>query len=143
MNPALPPFAALVPLLQVHDMPTAVAFYRDLLGFDLVEHSPVIDAAEGRYFHWCRLRQTGAEVMLNTAYDVGERPPARDVARETGHGDTCLYIGCPDLDAAYSALSAGGLALAPPSTAPYGMRQLHLRDPDGYAICLQWPSDSG
>jgi uncharacterized glyoxalase superfamily protein PhnB len=143
MNPALPPFAALVPLLQVHDMPTAVAFYRDLLGFDLVEHSPVIDAAEGRYFHWCRLRQASAELMLNTAYDAGERPPARDVARETGHGDTCLYIGCPDLDAAYSALSAGGLALAPPSTAPYGMRQLHLRDPDGYAICLQWPSDSG
>jgi catechol 2,3-dioxygenase-like lactoylglutathione lyase family enzyme len=29
------------PLLQVFDMPTSVAFYRDVLGFELVETSPL------------------------------------------------------------------------------------------------------
>ena len=30
----------IAPLIQVYDMPTAVHFYRDLLGFELVTHSP-------------------------------------------------------------------------------------------------------
>jgi glyoxylase I family protein len=28
----------------------------------------------------------------------------------------------------------------PPLVAPYGMKQLNLSDPDGYALCLQWPT---
>jgi hypothetical protein len=27
----------------------------------------------------------------------------------------------------------------PPKVAWYGMKQLYLRDPDGYLICFQWP----
>ncbi len=126
------------PLLQVYDMPEAVAFYRDALGFELAEHSPEIDDDGRRYFHWCLLRRGSIELMLNTAYDPGERPPRRDAARQAAHDDVCLYIGCPDPDAAWRDLTAKGLALDPPKTAPYGMRQLQLHDPDGYAICLQW-----
>jgi uncharacterized glyoxalase superfamily protein PhnB len=127
----------LVPLLQVYDMNESIAFYRDLLDFEIHAHSPEIQAAEGRYFHWAWLRHGDAELMLNTAYDSNERPPARDPARESAHGDVCLYIGCPDPDAAFAELSARGLDLQPPQTAPYGMRQLLLRDPDSYRLCLQ------
>ena len=130
--------AGLVPLLAVYDMPAAVAFYCDVLGFEVAEHSPEIDDDGRHYFHWCRLRRGVIELMLNTAYDTGERPPHRDPARQAAHDDTCLYIGCPDPDAAWRDLTAKGLTLDPPTTAPYGMRQLHLHDPDGYAICLQW-----
>ena len=28
------------PLLGVYDMPTSVRFYRDMLGFEIVSHSP-------------------------------------------------------------------------------------------------------
>ena len=127
----------LVPLLQVYDMNESIAFYRDLLGFEVHAHSPEIEAAEGRYFHWAWLRHGDAELMLNTAFDANERPAARDSAREAAHDDVCLYMGCPDPDAAYAELKARGLDLRPPKTAPYGMRQLLLRDPDGYQICLQ------
>jgi glyoxylase I family protein len=126
----------LAPLLQVFDMNESIAFYRDLLGFELHQHSPEIEAAEGRYFHWAWLRHGDADLMLNTAYDAGERPPARDPAREAGHDDVCLYFGA-DPDAAFAELTARGLALDPPETAPYGMRQLTFKDPDGYQICLQ------
>jgi hypothetical protein len=27
-----------------------------------------------------------------------------------------------------------------PTVAPYGMKQLYLKDPDGYVICFQWPA---
>jgi glyoxylase I family protein len=75
--------------------------------------------------------------MLNTAYDSGERPKERDAARWSGHADACLYIDCPDVDGAYHELTTKGLALDRPSVAPYGMKQLHVRDADGYQLCFQ------
>jgi uncharacterized glyoxalase superfamily protein PhnB len=124
-------------LLQVHDMNEALAFYRDALGFAPVADSGEVDAPEGRYFHWCWLRLGEADLMLNTAWDAGERPPARDPAREAGHDDVCLYFGVPDVDAAAAQLRARGLEVEGPETASYGMRQALLRDPDGYQLCFQ------
>jgi len=45
---------------------------------------------------------------------------------------------CPDVDAAYRELKDARLALDPPKVAPYGMKRLYFKDPDGYSICLQW-----
>jgi hypothetical protein len=28
-----------------------------------------------------------------------------------------------------------------PKVAPYGMKQLHLTDPDGYLLCFQWRAE--
>jgi catechol 2,3-dioxygenase-like lactoylglutathione lyase family enzyme len=130
----------LTPLLSVWDMPEAVAFYRDRLGFEVVGSSPEIEAAEGRYFHWAWLRRDGAELMLNTAYDAGERPAVRDRARWAAQADTYLYIGCDDVDAVHADLARRGLSLDPPRLADYGMRQLFLRDPDGHTLCFQTPA---
>ena len=68
----------------------------------------------------------------------GERPPIPDVARVRAHDDTGLFIGCPDVDAAYEYLKAQGVAKNPPNVAPYGMKQLYIKDPDGFGICFQW-----
>lgn len=129
----------LTPLISVFDMPQAVKFYCETLGFTIVSSSPEIEAPEGRYFHWAWLRLGEAELMLNTAYDAGERPPAEDVIRRKIHSDTCLYFGCPDVDRVYEELAATGLKIEQPRNAPYGMRQLYLRDPDGYGLCFQHP----
>jgi hypothetical protein len=75
--------------------------------------------------------------MLNTAFDYGERPEAPDPARIAAHDDTCLYIGSPDPDAAYRHLRDKGLTINEPKVAWYGMKQLHLKDPDGFNICFQ------
>jgi catechol 2,3-dioxygenase-like lactoylglutathione lyase family enzyme len=126
-----------VPLFQVFDMPTAVAFYRDVLGFSLHGHSDEIDAPEGRYFHWCWLRSGGAELMLNTAYDAGERPPSREEARWAAHADAGLSIGCDDVEAVYRHLKARGVDCEPPQVVDYGMKNLFVRDPDGYGLLFQ------
>ena len=78
--------------------------------------------------------------MLNTAYEAGHRPPAPDPARISAHQDTCLFFGCKDLHLAYSHLLAHGVDLKEPKVAPYGMRQLWFKDPDGYGLCFQWPA---
>ena len=129
----------LTPLLQVFDMPDAIAFYRDTLGFELVASSPEIEAPEGRYFHWGLLRLGGAYLMLNTAYDAGERPYTPDQPRLEAHRDTGLFFRCPDVDQAYRTLKERAVAVEPPQITPYGMKQIHLVDPDGYAICFQQP----
>lgn len=131
-------FAGLCPLLQVFDMPVALRFYRDVLGFTIV------DQAGGRGggpddWDWVWLRRDGIELMLNTLYDPdAPRPAAPESARVAGHGDTALFIGAPDVDAVYRHLQSHGIACDAPAVAPYGMKQLHLRDPDGYALCFQW-----
>ena len=123
------------PLLQVFDMPTAITFYRDVLGFEVVDSAP-----SGDNWDWVWLRSNDAEVMLNTAYEAPHRPSAPDPARIAAHSDTAVYFGCRDVDSAYEYLAGKGLDLERPSTAPYGMRQLYVRDPDGYNLCFQWPA---
>lgn len=129
----------LAPLLQVYDMPESLAFYRDTLGFEVVEASPLVDTPEGRFSHWMWLRLGPAHVMLNTAYDAGKRPATRAATRQRWHGDTCLYFGCADVDAVYATLQTRLPDLRPPADAPYGMRQLYLSDPDRYGLCFQAP----
>jgi len=127
----------MVPLVQVFDMPTSIAFYCDVLGFEIKATS-----RPGPKFDWAMLSLNGVEVMLNTAYEEDNRPPAPDPARVSAHDDTCLYFWCPDVDAAYEYLNARGLKLKPPKVAHYGMKQLYLTDPDGYNLCFQWTASS-
>ena len=35
-----------------------------------------------------------------------------------------------------------GLNVNEPKVAPYGMRQLWFKDPDGYGLCFQWPVEA-
>jgi glyoxylase I family protein len=131
-----PNIVGMAPLLQVYDMPTSVRFYRDMLGFEIKMTSPA--QGEGR-FHWALLRRGDVELMLNTAYECdSERPSEPERSRVAAHADTCLYLGCPDVDAAYRELRAKGVNVQEPTVAPYGMKQMYLHDPDGYALCFQW-----
>jgi glyoxylase I family protein len=126
----------LCPLIQVFDMPTSLHFYRDILGFSEVGKSGLGDDVG-----WAWLRHGDACLMLNTAYDVGERPDKPDPARVTAHADTILYLGCEDLDGAYAYLVAHGVRADAPKVAPYGMKQLYATDPDGYGVCFQWRTE--
>jgi glyoxylase I family protein len=131
MNP--PRIQGLCPLIQVFDMPTSLAFYRDLLGFGVVQQAPSGDPCD-----WAWLARDGAELMLNTMFESDARPPTPDRARIGTHADMCLYIGAPDIEAMYEYLKKRGVEVDPPLVSPYGMKQLSLKDPDGYGICFQW-----
>ena len=56
-------------LLQVFDMPTSLAFYRDVLGFDVISDAP----ADGQC-DWAWLKRGESGLMLNTAYEAEGRP---------------------------------------------------------------------
>lgn len=120
-----------VPLLQVFDMSASLAFYRDVLGFRVVQQTD--------HEWWAMLRLGDAELMLNTAYEQNERPPAPDPVRVRGHQDVSLYFEHDDLDGLYGHLRAHGCDVAPPADTSYGLRQLNVKDPDGYELCFTAP----
>jgi glyoxylase I family protein len=122
-------------LIQVFDMPTSLAFYRDVLGFEVVSEVP----DDGRC-DWVMLKLHGSELMLNTAYEAQDRPSVPDPARVAAHRDTALFFGCEDVDVAYAALRDRGVKTKAPVVTGYGMKQLYFKDPDGYEICLQHPA---
>ena len=125
----------IAPMMEVFDMPTSLGFYRDKLGFKLTG-----DSGQGDNSGWVMLELGDATIMLNTQYDDGERPDAPDPVRAKFHHDTCVYFGCPDVDAAYEHLRANGIACSPPEIAQFGMKQLYVTDPDNYNLCFQWPA---
>jgi glyoxylase I family protein len=127
-----------VTLISVYDMPRALRFYRDGLGFSVLNTSQPGDDCG-----WAMLRLGEATLMLNTAYDPGTRPSEPDPARIESHRDTILYFACPDPDGCHRYLSSKGIHAERPGNAFYGMRQVHLTDPDGYMLCFQWPVASG
>ena len=124
-------------LIQVFDMPTSLAFYRDVLGFEVIS-----DAPENGRCDWVWLKSGESELMLNTAYEADARPPAPDPTRFAGHSDTTLYFGCEDVDAAHDELRARGVVTRESIVTDYGMKQVYLKDPDGYEICLQQQVDA-
>jgi glyoxylase I family protein len=122
------------PLFHVYDMPASLAFYRDVLEFEVVDAAP-----EGPVTHWAMLRNGGYYLMLNSKYEFDHQRPAQPDTT-SGREDVALYLTCDDADAVFRQLQQKGWAqLAEPTTAPYGMRQLLVRDPDGFCLCFQHP----
>ncbi len=128
----------MTPLIQVFNMPRSLAFYRDILGFEVFSTS-----GNGDDSSWVWLKLGTIDLMLNDQYEPGNVPEAPPAERTRWHRDTCLYFACSDVESAYDCLRSKGLELEPPTVAPYGMKQLYVSDPDGYNICFQWSTDNG
>src|ERR687894_3052338 len=117
--------------LKVADLPRAIAFYRDALGFDLMEqmgNSAAFLSAGGDHHH----------IGLNTWESAGGAPPAP--------GTTGLYhfaINYPtrrDLAAALTRLLDRGWGID--GASDHGSHEaVYLRDPDGNGIELAWDRD--
>jgi glyoxylase I family protein len=123
-------------LIQVFDMPTSLTFYRDVMRFEAIS-----DVPDDGQCDWAWLKSGESELMLNTAYEADERPEFREPFRVAAHSDVILYFGCQDVDGACAYFRARGLAVEDPAATPYGMKQVYVKDPDGYQICLQQPAD--
>ena len=116
----------LVPLLFVENIGRSLTFYLDL-GFELAG-----TWEPGGNLSWCRLQRDSSALMLQQATD--EDGPAKG----RGRGIEFFFI-CDDADAFHSELRRKGMELPSPQTAFYAMKQVFLRDPDGYKLCFESP----
>ena len=99
----------------------------------------VQSSGDGDDVGWMLLRRDRAELMLNTAFEAYDRPAFPSAQARAAHGDTMLFIACDDVDAVYRELTERGVQTTEPVDREYGMRQVTLHDPDGYALCFQCP----
>jgi glyoxylase I family protein len=125
----------IAPQLQVHDMARSIAFYCDVLGFQVMATSP----RHATEVDWCMLAQGEIAIMLAASSEPAARTAAESILPDDR--GIALYFGCTDVDAAHAQLQRLSYPVAAPVTTPYGMRQLRLRDPDGFELCLQHPVD--
>jgi catechol 2,3-dioxygenase-like lactoylglutathione lyase family enzyme len=106
----------------------ALKFYRDLLGFEVVDTYP------GAYV---RLKSpAGATTIALHAVDSGqEMDPKTEGLR--------LYFEVADLDALCKALEKKGVKFDQmPKDMPWGWKHAYLRDPDGHEISLYWAGEA-
>ena len=116
-------FRRLTPMLRTPDLPGTLAFYRDVLGFELASGAP----EQG----WLALRRDGAELMLSAPNDhEGETAPAF-----TGS----LYLEVADVDALWDAVRDHARICYTPETFAYGMREFAVYDNNGYLLQFGTP----
>lgn len=114
--------------LKVADLERALAFYRDVLGFEVTQRFGASAAflSAGGYHH---------HIGLNTWESQGGRPPAPG---STGlYHLAILYPTRAELADALRRLVRAGIALE--GASDHGVSEaLYLRDPDGNGVELYW-----
>ena len=104
--------------LIVDDYDAAIAFFVDVLGFELVEDSAA-ETNDGRPKRWVVVRPPGAETALLLAQADGERQ--RRAVGDQFAGRVGLFLRVEDFDAAYARMRAAGVEFAgEPRDEPYG-----------------------
>jgi catechol 2,3-dioxygenase-like lactoylglutathione lyase family enzyme len=104
--------------IVVSDYDSAIRFFTDALGFELVEDSPA-ETNDGRPKRWVVVRPPGAETGLLLAQADGE-DQAAVVGRQTG-GRVGFFLNVSDFDQAFARMTTAGVQfLTVPRTEPYG-----------------------
>lgn len=111
--------------IVVDDWDPAIAFFVDVLGFELVEDSPAVSTFTGEAKRWVVVRPPGAEthiLLARAASDVQSAVVGRQVADRVG-----FFLQVDDFDAVHARLVAAGVTEGEPRTEPYG-RLVVFRD---------------
>jgi catechol 2,3-dioxygenase-like lactoylglutathione lyase family enzyme len=104
--------------LIVSDYDEAIAFYVDVLGFELVEDSPA-ETNDGRPKRWVVVRPPGAQTALLLAQADGERQSG--AVGDQFAGRVGLFLRVDDFDATYERMRAANVEFfGEPREEPYG-----------------------
>lgn len=111
---AAPRFRGLIPILNVRDVPAAIAYYRDKLGFRL-------DWAWGDPPGFASIDRGSARIFLCQGAQGGP--------------GMWLCIDVEDVDALHREyLASGAIIRQPPTNFPWGMREMNVEDLDGHRL---------
>jgi catechol 2,3-dioxygenase-like lactoylglutathione lyase family enzyme len=128
-----PEISAIAPLFIVSDVPAALAFYRDRLGFEITFQGPEPDDI------FFGIVERGGAMIMMKAIDVD---PVPNHTRDIGHGiarwDAYLYVPDPDALAAEFA-SRGVEFFVPLQNNSDNLRGFEVKDADGYVLYFGRP----
>jgi catechol 2,3-dioxygenase-like lactoylglutathione lyase family enzyme len=128
-----PAITAIAPFFIVRHVPTALAFYRDRLGFDITFEGP----EPGDIFFG--IVERGAAMIMLKAVGVDPVPNyTRDIKQGIARWDAYLHV--PDPDALAAEFSSRGVEFSEPLKDTHdGLRGFELTDADGYVLFFGRP----
>jgi catechol 2,3-dioxygenase-like lactoylglutathione lyase family enzyme len=128
-----PEISGIAPFFIVRNVPAALAFYRDRLGFDIIFQGP----SEDDIFFGI-VRRGGAMILLK---DVGVEPVpnyTRDIKKGIARWDAYLFV--PDPDALAAEFSSRDVEFFQPLLDnDDGLRGFEVKDADGYLLFFGRP----
>ncbi|HEX4196067.1 MAG TPA: glyoxalase superfamily protein [Caulobacteraceae bacterium] len=116
-------------LLNVADIETSLGFWRDLIGFEVVDR---FDHEGAPVF--ASVRSGDVQLMLNAR--GGD--PAPRLARPR-YTEAVIYLGVESVHDLVRELRGKGCEAPDPEPQDYGVDEITLRDPDGYEIAFTSP----
>ena len=129
-----PTIWGIAPFFIVRDVPTTLAYYRDMLGFEITYRGPT---PEDEFFGM--VERDRAMIMFKA---LGEIVDGKDVAvepvpnygRQPAHSWDA-YVPVSDPDALAEEFASRGVQFtAPLADNDDGLRGFEIRDPDGYGL---------
>ena len=128
-----PTISAIAPFFIVRDVPAALAFYRDRLGFDVTFQGPHPDDV------FFGIVERGAAMIMLKAVGVEPLPNhTRDVGKGWARWDAYLHV--PDPDALAAEFRSRHVEFSRPlEDDDDGLRGFELKDADGYVLFFGRP----
>lgn len=128
--------AGIAPFFIVKDVPAALAFYRDCLGFDITFQGPTEDDI------FFGIVQRGAAMIMMKAIGVEPVPNyTRDIKQGIARWDAYLYV--PDPDALAIEFSSRNVEFFQPiHNNDDGLRGFEVKDTDGYLLYFGRPQQA-
>lgn len=125
--------AGISPFFIVRDVPAALAFYRDRLGFEITFQGP-----ERNDIFFGIVCRGGAQILLK-AVGVAPQPNyTRDIKQGIARWDA--FVSVPDPDALAAEFAARNVELSEPLKDTHdGLRGFELKDADGYMLFFGRP----
>jgi hypothetical protein len=128
-----PEISAIAPFFIVKNVPAAMTFYRDRLGFDITFQGPSDDD-----IFFGIVERGAAMIMLK---DVGVDPVpnyTRDIKKGIARWDAYLYV--PDPDALAAEFTSRNVEFVQPLRYDDdGLRGFEVKDADGYVLFFGCP----
>jgi catechol 2,3-dioxygenase-like lactoylglutathione lyase family enzyme len=121
--------AGIAPFFIVRDVPLALAFYRDRLGFDITFQGPGEDDI------FFGIVQRGAAMIMMKSIGVDPVPNyTRDIKKGIARWDAYLYV--PDPDALAAEYASRNVEFFTPlhDNDEDGLRGFEVKDTDGYLL---------
>ena len=126
-------------VVGVTDMDRALAFYRDVIGMEVVFETLISGEPFDAVLHATRMRE-GRVVggllggLMVELLSLGTKPPAEKPARHGITGIQNVSLSVTDLDETHRRIAAAGYA---PDQVPFeigGVRMFFVKDPDGTPV---------